>query len=189
MHDHERELVESAFGGKVINRYGSREFGNIAQEDTQGNMNINELNFLIESHKGKLLVTCFDNLAMPFIRYDIGDLGNVEIVNEKATITNLAGRTAQVIKTPTGKTIHPTYFYYLVDYTYGKYIKQFQVVQESETHVTLKLVVLPTYTKKILAQMQQRFNDVLEGMDVTIKQVQDIPKTKEGKRVVIVKNI
>jgi phenylacetate-coenzyme A ligase PaaK-like adenylate-forming protein len=121
---HYRTLIESQFGCKVHNRYGSREVGLMAMECDHGTMHINEADVLVEveepdaSGVGPLLVTQLNNYGFPFIRYRIGDLGKVGrgdcgCGRALSVLTGLKGRTSDHIVAPDGTIIHGEWFTHL----------------------------------------------------------------------------
>lgn len=81
-----RKITQEAFGAKVIDRYSSEEFGYLAMEcASEHHLHALQLNNFIEivddqglpcevGQVGRVLVTSLSNLAMPLIRYEIGDL-------------------------------------------------------------------------------------------------------------------
>jgi phenylacetate-CoA ligase len=82
----ERRLIEEVFGCPVFNRYGCREVGVIASEcPAHRGMHLAAEVLLVEivqgnnpvgpGESGAILVTDLLNLAMPLIRYRIGDMG------------------------------------------------------------------------------------------------------------------
>ena len=83
--DESRELIESTFGCRVFNRYGSREFSVIASECSHHDgMHVNAENLWVEvvrdgtpsiGTEGEIIVTDLKNLAMPLIRYRTRDVG------------------------------------------------------------------------------------------------------------------
>ena len=92
-----RNVIESNFGTKVYNFYGSREIGNLAGECKDGLLHSflfwNYLEVLDkdnqpvrEGEEGRVVVTNLYNYSMPLIRYEIGDMA---ILGPKSA---LAGR-------------------------------------------------------------------------------------------------
>ncbi|MBY0528419.1 MAG: hypothetical protein K2R98_33820 [Gemmataceae bacterium] len=87
--DDARRLVEDVFGCQVFNRYGSREVSVIASEcEAHRGMHVMGEGLYVEIEKngspakpgemGSILVTDLLNLAMPLIRYRIGDVASWE---------------------------------------------------------------------------------------------------------------
>ncbi len=121
---HYRELIQARFGCKAYNRYGSREVGMIAMECDHGTMHTNDTGIIVEVENpdkrgvGNLLVTQLDNIAFPFIRYRIGDMGAVsyrECGCGRALncLTELTGRVSDYIVAPDGTIIHGEWFTHL----------------------------------------------------------------------------
>jgi phenylacetate-CoA ligase len=83
----DRELLETVFGCPVFNRYGCREFSVIASEcPAHAGLHVMAEGLYVEietpagpaapGQVGSILVTDLLNLAMPMIRYRIGDMGS-----------------------------------------------------------------------------------------------------------------
>lgn len=71
-----KKLIESILKCRVFNRYGGSEISLIAHEDNIEKNKLKIMNFrlYLESKNKKLIVTDFTNRAIPFIRYELGDL-------------------------------------------------------------------------------------------------------------------
>jgi phenylacetate-CoA ligase len=80
-----RTLLEERFGADVREHYGAKEVGRIAFEDRFDRvMYVNEDNFIVETNDvGELIVTALEQDAMPFIRYNLGDLVVLEDADER----------------------------------------------------------------------------------------------------------
>ncbi|MCG8697644.1 MAG: hypothetical protein MI922_06280, partial [Bacteroidales bacterium] len=84
-----RQHIETTFGCKVFNQYGSREVGTIASEcEAQDGLHIfspmQKIEILDDQGKpvpagqsGEIVITNLTNHAMPLIRYRIGDTGSL----------------------------------------------------------------------------------------------------------------
>ena len=193
LHEHYRELAESVFETKIFNRYGSREVGLIAMECAEGNMHLNCRDLLIEIDSddpynipGDLLITQFNNYAMPFIRYRIGDIGRLSDVlcpcgNQLPLLAELLGRSTATFKTTSGTLIHGGYFTQLFYNMEG--VTQFQLIQESLDRCILKLVVNDKWTVKTRQEIEQKIKDKLGGnVSVVVEYVEEIPLPLSGKR-------
>lgn len=93
-------------------------------ECPHGLMHINSAGVHVEVHRpdengvGELLVTQLNNLAFPFIRYRIGDVGSVgeepcACGRHLPVLGNLRGRVCDYIVTPDGTLIHGEWFTHL----------------------------------------------------------------------------
>ena len=205
LYEKDRKLIEDVLSCKVFNRYGSREFGNVAQEcEEQCGLHISSECFYIEiinngetvspSESGKLIITSFDNLAMPFIRYDIGDMGTPtdEICScgrGLPLVKSVDGRITEFITMPSGKLVPYLYFNYFFE-QYGAYIKQFQVIQKQIDFIEINIITTDSYTSKIEEKILESLKGYLgEEIGLSIKLVDGIPLTKAGKQVCVISNV
>jgi phenylacetate-CoA ligase len=195
-----RELLERVFDCKVFNRYGSREFcGGVAQEcsDFEG-LHVNPLLCYVEivddkgesvdvGQMGKILITDLNNYVMPFIRYEIGDLGILGSRDNSCgrsfqTIKSIEGRAGEFIISSSGESIpFITVSAYLFRRNYAAYAYTYQFVQEEPGEITLKIVPTPKYNEIIEAQINESLNMLLDGFRVTVEIVGEIPPSKTGK--------
>lgn len=155
-----RNELENTFHCKVANQYGAIEVNSIAYECPVGNMHCMEENVVTEilddtgnpkpdGEEGNIYVTSLQNRIMPFIRYKTGDRGYICKEDcgcgRKGRVLCLTkGRETDWIQTASGKKINP---YVLmrpienINRMLDNPIMQFQVVQESCSEFTYKLVV------------------------------------------------
>jgi len=195
--EQKRLKIESAFGCKVLNRYGSREVGLIASEcKQQSGLHINAENIFleivdkdnisIEKGNGDILVTDFWNFGMPLIRYKLGDVGT------KATqecncgrnlplLGKVAGRTGDFFVTQTGTKIHGEYFTHLF-YELPQ-VKQFQMVQETTDLINIYIVENEpqdtlTYLDNVIQKTLKMLGDKVK---INCKIVDEIAPTSTGK--------
>ena len=192
LHPHYRTLAEYVFKTKIYNRYDSREVGLIAMECAEGRMHINCRDLYLEidspdpyTEPGEILITQFNNYVMPFIRYRIGDVGLLSdemcpCGNDLPILAELLGRTTATFRTRSGTLIHGSYFtqqFYDVD---G--VIQFQIIQESLKHCTLKVVTNEKWTEATRRYLVRRIQDALgTTVVVTVEFVDDIPLSPSGK--------
>jgi phenylacetate-CoA ligase len=198
LYEYQRELIESVFQCKVFNRYGSREFGNIAHECPEhSGMHINIDHVYIEcltengkaanpGETGELIITDLDNYAMPFIRYRIGDTGvlserNCSCGRGLPLFEEVGGRTFDIIVGANGQNLGGT-FWTLFLRTAIEGIQQFQVVQESEKKIIIKIVVNESFKSKNIDVLTKKIHQYCgEDMQITLEVVDKIPLTKSGK--------
>jgi len=187
--DSQRELMERAFACKVFNQYGSREIPNIACECRRGNMHVFTdmvyLESLPDGDENRLIVTSLTNRLMPFIRYDIGDAGRLRDgecgCGWPFPLMEMGMcRRNDLIRTPGGKTFHPSYFNRLL---YGlTQIEQYQFVQEAPDRIALNVVA----PMPLEAGVEQRLGDSIRRdvdplMEFRLNRVAEIPRTASGK--------
>ncbi len=171
LYEHQKKLISGAFGGvPVVNGYGSREAGLIACECPAGGMHINSENVIVETLRdgrpvgededGEIVVTQLDCLAMPFIRYRTGDVGQLSGLKCSCgrgleLMKVIQGRSNDFLIAPDGRRIHSSAVHAALSGIPG--IVRFQLLQSADGHVRIRLV-----TDKQFAQ---------EGRDVLLKAV------------------
>lgn len=203
----QREIIEASFGIPVYNRYGCREFGDIAHECPAGQgLHVSAERVIVEfeplnpdeqSQEGnrqlyKMLITDLNNLGMPFIRYDVGDLGFPADSTPCSCGVNLPrlarldGRSFDVIRAPNGRYV-PGVFWTIVSREIPG-IDAFRIQQTSL--LDLKVTVVPGSgydAERSLGTFKQR---ILEEMgketQIEFEIVDKVPLSAEGKRRFVV---
>ena len=116
-----RSSIEAAFGKPVFDMYGANDGGILTCEckEHQG-YHINMLNcfaetFINEHHMEEILLTNLSSYTFPFVRYKVGDLGLISNETCKCglnwpRVTELKGRTRDLIRLKSGNVIHGAYF-------------------------------------------------------------------------------
>ena len=189
LNDSQRQHMQQAFGCKVFNQYGSREVPNIACECQLGFMHVFTDMVVLESLKieneNRLLVTSLTNRLMPMIRYDIGDTGR--LLNGECAcglpfplMEMELCRQNDLIRTCSGKTVHPSYFNRLL---YGQtQIRQYQWLQRDLDQIVLNLVTPQPLSPETLASLETSIRrDVDAQMRLDVNYLDTIPRTVSGK--------
>lgn len=204
LYDSDREFIEKVFGCAVFNRYGSREFGNIAQECArhQGLHIYTEHAYVeclqnnrpaLPGDKGELVITSLSNYGMPFIRYRIGDYGALsdrpcDCGRGFPLLESIDGRVFDVVVAPNGRFISGTYWTILFKTVDG--IRQFQLLQESVDTLNVKLITDSAFQKTSLTQLEARIQERCgPAMQIRFEFVDDIPLTMAGKRKFIISKV
>jgi len=190
--DETRETIEGVFQAPLHNRYGSREFSSIAHQCRERSaMHIHPQRFIVESDSdGDLLITDLDNFATPFIRYQVGDAGRVEFTEcacgrSLFSIVAMAGRTHDVIRTPSGKLLPGQFWTTLSRSVDG--IEEFQLIQRSPSDLELRIKVTEGYDDRSEAVLRKKVESVSSGeIALTIVKVDAIEPTSAGKRRFII---
>ena len=189
LYDWQRAAMESAFSCTVFNQYGSREVPNIGLQCAQGNFHVFSDLVKLESipvdGENRLLVTSLINRVMPMIRYELGDLGRLK---EGQCSCGLpfplmeldVCRKNDLIVTPGGRTIYPSYFVHLLDGFSG--IEQFQFEQQGPDSIVLKLCagqdIAGTVEQSLVSRIQA---DLGSDMSFRVDRVESIPRSRSGK--------
>ncbi len=192
-----RKKIEEIFGTKVYNFYGSREISSIAGECKEGCMHILPGNYIEilkgnaevkVGKEGKIVITNLFNYAMPFIRYEIGDLAikgpkKCKCGSVLPTMKKVTGRITDHFLLENGNVIPAEFFIHLIGVVCNlDAINKFQVIQEDYNELRI-LVVLNSDMK--LAEKKNIENKIKvvmgEKCRITWETVNEIPKTKTGK--------
>ncbi len=199
---HQRRLMEEVFGCEVFDFYGSREVQAMAAECPEhSGYHISAENVILEFVKdnqsvspgemGKILATDLHNYAMPFIRYENGDLGVPS--DERCPCGRGLPLMKEVIGRITDRLVIGNKFISSPALTLifkNLPIEQYQLVQESETELTIKIVKREEYcdkdTERIRSMMQTY---VGSSMKLNIQLLSMIPPTESGKYRFIISKV
>lgn len=206
LYQYQRETIERVFKSKVIERYGSREFGIIAQECMKHNgLHVIAEHVFVEildeegnpcqpGKLGKIVITDLDNYCFPFIRYEIEDIGifsnkTCECGRGLPLLERVEGRIFDIIVGTNGNYFTGTFWTILLR-TYVRGIKRFQVIQENFSELIIKLETDEFFTEceknKLLGYIHEKCG---KDMKVDIQLVHDIPLTKSGKHRFVISKI
>jgi len=195
------ETISSVFGCPVFNRYGSREVGDMACSDgSDGDLRLSIWNQYLEvlddrrlqtgvDDLGKIHVTTLNNYSMPFIRYDIGDVGVRG--NDPLYIKKVEGREMNMLRAADGKLVPAEFFIHFVGVVYNKgFISKFQVVQREADAIKIKVVLrdLDGF-RKSKGDIEATIRKVMGQIGIDWEDVADIPPLKSGKYQYVVRQI
>jgi phenylacetate-CoA ligase len=191
----QRDFIEEVFHSPSTNRYGTRELGAIAQECAEHDgLHISSENLLVEEVElgdgvSELVITNLENFSMPFVRYAIGDTGELSSQDcicgrGLPRIKEIGGRVTDLIVTPSGSFISGIVFPHRL--RHFEPIEEFQVMQVDRTQVTLKLQLNRPLKKEEKADMRRTIEEVLpDSMTLDIEVVDEIPLAPSGKRLLV----
>lgn len=189
LHEWQRTLIRQAFGCQVFNQYGCREVPNIAWECRLGHMHVFTdmvyLESVPEDSSDRLLVTSLTNRLMPFIRYDLGDSGR--LLSDQCDcglpfplMQMDMCRHNDLIRTRSGKRMHPAYFNRLLYGLTG--VRQYQWVQIAVDRLQLNLVCERPLPGQTLASIETKIRRDLDSqMVLEVNYVAAIARTDSGK--------
>ena len=152
VYEFERKIIKQAFNCQLSNIYGSREIGHIAGLCPEENFHINQENIFIEcdtsengTNQGELLATTLDISPMPFLRYRMGDIGELtdspcSCGRTLSIIKNLYGRTGEIFITKKGRMISPNFWCRtFMDQRFSGTVRQFQVIYKKDKNLKIKI--------------------------------------------------
>lgn len=191
----DKQLIEKAFGVPVIREYGASELDVIAIEDIQGRWAVNEANLFVEvlsednrvlpfGESGRLVISSLHNKAMPFIRYDIGDMGVLEEDDRGLVLKTLSGRVNDTIVLPSGKKSPGLTFYYVSRSILESsgVLKEFIIRQTALDSFEFDVVSERPLTAEETKDICDKMDLYLEpGLTLKINRVEKIQRPASGK--------
>jgi phenylacetate-CoA ligase len=203
--DDRRGVIQQAFQCPVYNFYGSREINNLAAECPEhSGLHTNALTRYIEivddagrplapGKPGRILLTDLTNFYMPFLRYEIEDVGSwsakkCSCGRPLPLIDKLWGRSSDFIVTPEGKLIHSVFFTHLF-YDMPE-VSLFQFVQKSTADVRIYLVLRPGEAGYRSALLDERLRLALgPRVQFTVETVEKIDRPPSGKHRFVISSV
>ena len=191
-----RILLEEVFKSEIFDYYGLQELGCIAwecSEHTGYHMNIDTVVIeftgdgkpVRQGERGKLICTGLCSYAMPFIRYEVGDIAIFS--NKQCScgrglplMESIEGRTEEFIVNSHGKWVSPSVIRQNVRVIPG--MTQFKIIQENKEELEIQIVKGRDFSSQTIHQVEQKLREVL-GNKMFIKTiiVDEIPKEVSGK--------
>ncbi|MBA7472575.1 Phenylacetate-coenzyme A ligase [subsurface metagenome] len=197
-----RQMIEEHFGSPVFDGYGGEGMTISSECEQHCGYHIAADNVVVEfvhiskpaaREFGQILVTDLNNYAMPFIRYQIGDVGKPSYSacicgRGLPLMQSIEGRVPDMIITPGGKILVVHFFTGLFEHIHS--VEQFQIIQEIPNELIVKLVknnqFKLTDETHIIGKIQ---NYAGEEMKVMLDYVDEIPRSQSGKRRFIISKI
>jgi phenylacetate-CoA ligase len=200
----DRRLFQQAFSAPVFNEYGCGELGTIAHECEKGRLHVHAENLLVEIQPvdgsggpdgaGEVVVTELNNLAMPLIRYRLGDFAAMSTEpcpcgRTLPTLREVFGRSYDMVRNRDGQKLHGEFFMYIFEDTrrQGLGVDAFQVVQHDYDHLTVKVVPATEFGAASETFIRDRIRAGLgDTVDVAFERVSEIRREKSGKMRLVI---
>lgn len=195
---HERSKIQKSFNADVFDRYGCEEVSLISSEcEYHEGLHLNIEHLYVEflnddgspvkqGEGGKIIVTDLMNRAMPFVRYQVEDIG-VPIERKCSCgrglplMGSVTGRIADFLIRHDGSRVAGVS---LIENTLTKYagIEQMQIVQESLDALIINVVPAKGYNHDTKQQLMKYFNELFqEKARVDLRLVNEILPEPSGK--------
>ena len=184
---HQRATLERVFTAAVVERYGSREIGQMAFQppEFEAGLQVDRCACLIEPDGvpdengiAPMLITTLRNQAMPLLRYRIGDLARFApnwTPEEPATyLPEIVGRTLDYIVLPENKKVFGGMIGLLMQ---GKDIEAYQVIQFADSSVHVKIVPGPNLNGAQRSEIQRTIRNHLIGVTIEFEYPAEIART------------
>jgi phenylacetate-CoA ligase len=202
---HERRLLQDIWGPQPHSKYSSFEVYDIASEcDAHGGMHIQAEDVIVEvveesdlpapaGRTGTILLTNLHNYAMPFIRYEIGDIGAMD-TNPCACgrslprLVGMVGRASELIVTRSGRRIFAADID--LESLAASGVRQYRLVQKDLDSVVAFIAWHDDIEPNVRADRALRLAERLrrstgDDINVTVESVQRIEPTAAGKYLVV----
>lgn len=192
-----RRATEELWGARLVDMYTTEEVGYVAlQCPGHEHLHVQSEGVWVEvlddagnpcseGQLGRIVVTALQNLSMPLIRYDIGDLGELgprcDCGRGLPVLRRVVGRSRGLFTLPSGERRWPLVganrFRSLVPQ-----IRQFQIVQETTSRVTARFVVDSPLTGEQESSLRALLQASLHHpMEIDFEYPAVIPREKNGK--------
>ncbi len=199
-----RTAIEEAFGARVFDKYGSREFSGIAYECEahEGHHVVAEC-YIVEilvggrparpGELGEVIVTDLNNDVMPFIRYRLGDLAYAVDDSRPCPcgrglprIGEVEGRVQSIVLGANGVAMPGSFFPHLLK-DYGFALERFQIEQSEPGAITFRYVPAPRFHPRVLESILEVFRRYLgRDLRIALEPVERIEMVRTGKHQAVV---
>lgn len=192
-----RRQITEAFAAPVFDYYSSHEFRVIAWECKEmGELHTSDDGMIVEvikdghpaaiGERGEVVGTGLHSFAMPFIRYNLGDIvtkgsETCRCGQPFSTIRAIQGRMIDYFLLPGGRVIHP-YEISLLFTNSVSWMRQYQLIQEREDYIIMRVVASDTPKPQELAGLVESVSTLLgQGVEFRVIFVPEIKLEPSGK--------
>ena len=193
----DKVLMEAQFGVRIINEYGASELDLIAFENPNGEWQVNSETLYVEildqnnkslpyGEEGRIVITSLYNIAHPFIRYDIGDIGKLspKTTSRKPILEKLTGRTNDIAILPSGRKAAGLTFYYITKSVIEEdgNVSEFVIEQLALDEFKIAYASKNQLSEKKQSFIAKEMEDYLEsGIKIIFERTNKIERSKSGK--------
>ena len=200
--EYQRQAIADAFRCDVRETYGMAEIAAAAGECEAGNLHTWPEAGVLEvaeddgpvssGESGELVCTGLMNADMPLIRYRAGDRGALTKNDISCScgrtlplLGSIEGRTDDVLYTSDGRQIGRLDHVFKANLP----VREAQIVQETLDTLRVRYVPAADYSADAGRSMVERLRDRMGAVDVILEQVNDVPRTANGKFQAVVCNL
>ena len=192
-----KQKIESVFHCRVFNHYGCNEICTIAQEcEEHTGLHINAEDRIVEFVKsgevvspgeaGEIVITDLENYAMPFIRYNIKDIGHpmddlCSCGRGLPLIKQVDGRSSEVLATPKGNLLVSDILAQFIIFRDQRWTQQFQVIQRSREEFVIRILKDSEFAAENLELVLRKIREQLGSVKLKTDFVESIFVPPSGK--------
>ncbi|MFC1770874.1 hypothetical protein ACFLZV_03210 [Candidatus Margulisiibacteriota bacterium] len=192
-----RETIESYWDIPVLDWYGQNERTVTVQQCWAGNYHNNDEYGIVQlDDDNQIIATSLYNNVMPFIRYATGDIA---VPLDKAIDKCPCGRTLSIpFKSIEGRsddilvkvdgTKIPTINMYTVMHGFPK-IKQFRIVQNIDTSLTLYLLPNQTLSAEDVSDIEKAIKQRTGDLQIETKIVKEITRNRKTGKIKVIESL
>jgi len=200
LYPHVRAAIEEVLKARIADHYGQEEAVAVAMQcpftqgyHVQGEMGIVELQPFREG-LAEIVGTGLHNFAMPFIRYQTGDLAEPAeeaclCGRKQPVLRSIIGRDDDFIVTPERNLVSPLMLNLL--FHRRDDIREGQIIQEDFDFLRVKLVPWDRISPATKEGLAKELKEVLESskLNIVVEEVSEIPRTAGLKRPFVVSHL
>ena len=200
----QREILSSAFHCEVFDQFGCSDGGAMDYEcDQHRGYHISVERSVHEflddpgdpvssGENGHIILTDLCNYAMPFIRFDAGDLG---VPTDRVCpcgrglplLDRITGRTAEQIVLPDGKYLPGLILTDIFEHrSVVTAVLDYQIVQERVDKIVINIVRSDQYSPTISDEIQHYFQTLGKDIEIQFNFLHEIPRTDANKRRIVI---
>ncbi|MBP7149386.1 MAG: phenylacetate--CoA ligase family protein [Acidobacteria bacterium] len=189
-----RDRIRRGLGCVVRDTYGSAEFNRLAWECEHGTLHIVPSAAIVETGPGgEILVTSLYHRTMPFLRYRIGDRGQVSVApcpcgRTTGRLDAIEGRDDDTLTLPSGRKVSARAIN-LLEEVPG--VLEYQVVQRAPDRVEVLARLSSAFAAAEAAQVASIIRGGFQGEEVNVRviPVDVVPRGPTGKRRAVVSEV
>jgi len=195
-----RQMIENVYSSEIFDQYGCQEVNRMAFEcNEHSGYHIDEDAVLLEfvknqehiseRERGNIVVTGLFNKAMPFIRYEIGDIGSP--IFERCAcgrgfsrMSIIEGRQDSFISLSDGSIIGPRTIKSIIDdsFLYNNKISNYRIHQKTKKLIEIEIVPGKDYHEGNLVDINNLLCLIFnQQVKLKFKIIDDIKKSRLGK--------
>lgn len=198
-----RKTISKAFSCDVYDTYGVNDGGVSAFECEEHNglhidmeravlEVVDQDGYQLESGQGNIIATNLNNFAMPFIRYNTGDVGylssdSCSCKRGYKLLKEINGRQQEILKTPEGKYVHGSFFSHI--FWQMDNIKEFQIIQKSLDRLIVKIIPEDNFDKQQLEEIKRIVRSKSREWQVEFELTKTLPRTSAGKYKYVINEV
>jgi phenylacetate-CoA ligase len=202
---HAREYIEDVFQCKVYDDYSCLEFSAIGFECKMQNLHVAADNVIVETldsegnqvlpgEQGRIIVTALNNFSMPYLRYEIGDIG---VLSDKKcscgrqfpVLQSIRGRSDDFVAMPSGQLVDPQTVVFQIEII--PEVKEFRILQREDHGITVNIVPRDDADFELIrsevAQKLQRLFD--HSVNVEVREVATLERGSTGKHRSVISRV